>query len=442
MTPAFGRDGSILLSAYQCGPGMGSVSQIGWEWFRRLAERTRTTLFTHVRNRDAIEAARGDLDAEIVYVDTEWLAGPLYRTARRLFPHSEHPVFLVSSFDFFPFDALVVREAKRRMRAGQSWDLVHQVTPVSPVAPTRLHRLGLPTVLGPLNGGLESPVQFPELMRREGQWIYPVRVVARALDAVLGSTRNATAILTATEATRSALPERGRARCVSVLENGVDLEHFVASPWPGAPSKCEPLRVLFVGRMIPVKGVPMLLAALRRVREESPVELTVVGDGPMRAEWEQCARAEEVGDIVRFTGALPLDAVAAEMRRAHVFCLPSVRESGGAVLLEAMASARPVVAIAHGGPAEIVNEDVGRAIAPDGAESVIADLTSTLRDVIRHPDAWRDRGAAGRRVAESRFCWDAKVDSAVELYGRLCAGETPIGNDRPARLGRPMGARA
>ena len=51
----------VLLSAYQCGPGMGSVSQIGWEWYSRLARRTSVTLFTHIRNRPALEAAGGTL---------------------------------------------------------------------------------------------------------------------------------------------------------------------------------------------------------------------------------------------------------------------------------------------------------------------------------------------------------------------------------------------
>ena len=48
----------LLLSAYQCGPGMGSVSQIGWHWYSRLAQRLPVTLLTHIRNRAALEAVR------------------------------------------------------------------------------------------------------------------------------------------------------------------------------------------------------------------------------------------------------------------------------------------------------------------------------------------------------------------------------------------------
>jgi glycosyltransferase involved in cell wall biosynthesis len=101
-----------------------------------------------------------------------------------------------------------------------------------------------------------------------------------------------------------------------------------------------PLRILFVGRLLPFKGIPLLLATLARIHDELPVQLTIVGEGPLEASWRQEVDALGLQDIVTFCGPLPSVEVAAQMRAAHVFCLPSVRESGGAVLLEAMAAAR------------------------------------------------------------------------------------------------------
>lgn len=434
----------VLLSAYQCGPGMGSVSQIGWEWFSRMSRRVPTTLFTHVRNREAIESAGDTAEgSEVVYIDTEWFAGPLYRTAKKIFPGSEHPVFLVSSLDFFPYDAMVVREARRRMKAGQQWHVAHQVTPVSPVAPTRLASLGIPVVIGPLNGGLPNPKGFPEVMRQEGRWIYPVRNLARLIDVAWGSTRNASVILTATKATREAVPERYRHLCTTLIENGVDLDRFQAAAWPVPPSASEPLRVLFVGRLVPFKGLSMLLDALHRVRKERPVDLTIVGEGPARKGLEDHARQRAVDDIVKFTGALSLDEVGEAMRRAHVFCLPSVRESGGAVLLEAMASARPVLTVAYGGPAEIVTDAVGVGIAPRGPAYVTDRLVDALLDASRNPDEWRKKGEEGRRIAAARYSWEAKIGEALGLYGRLRTGDVPtpmttVGRDAV----RPVGSGA
>ena len=346
----------ILLSAYQCGPGLGSVSQIGWEWYSRLAQHGPVTLMTHVRNREALSGAGAPLPGtEVHYIDTEWFAGPLYRLASRLFPNSQHSVFLISSLDFFVFDHFALKMLRNGLDAEHNFDLVHAVTPVSPVAATRLHRLHLPLVVGPWNGGLSSPATFPEIMSQDSSWIYRIRDVGKLLDRMLGTTRRASLILSATRSTDESIPAHGRAACVRMLENGVDLDMFHPGAWGPAPSATEPLRVVFVGRLLPMKGVPMLLKAAARVQNEFPIRLTIVGDGPLRAELEAEAGKQGVAGITRFTGNLPLPEVAAEMRSAHVFCLPSVRESGGAVLLEAMASGVPILAVNYGGPAEVVD---------------------------------------------------------------------------------------
>ncbi|HMW01676.1 MAG TPA: glycosyltransferase [Acidobacteriota bacterium] len=412
----------IILSAYQCGPGMGSVSQIGWEWYSRLRKLTPTTLVTHIRNREALENhGVSSSTGEVVYIDTEWFAGPLYRLAKWLFPRSEHAVFLLSSLDFYVYDRQATRILKKRMRAGESWDVVQSVTPVSPIAATTLHQLGLPIVIGPLNGGLGNPSNFPELMAADSGWFYRVRDLGRLIDWWNGSSRNADIILTATQATRDYILPKWKSKCVPMLENGVELTRFCPTPWPDAPSAIHPLKILFVGRLIPVKGIPMLLRAVAGIRHEFPIEVTVVGDGPMAQDWQHQAQALELSKIVTFTGNLSLDQVAVEMRKAHIFCLPSIRESGGAVLLEAMASQRPIVAVAFGGPAEIVDDQVGAAIEPRGTEFVVSELQRIFRDVVANPAHWQRRGEVGLERARERYGWDAKIQSALRLYHQLLA---------------------
>lgn len=412
----------VLLSAYQCGPGMGSVSHIGWEWYRRLAARAAApvTLVTHIRNRAALEQADAPLpNTEIVYIDTEWFAGPLYRLASRLFKNSEHPVFLMSSLDFYVYDEAALRILRRRRAAGEAWDVVHQPTPVSPLASTRLHRLGLPLVLGPWNGGLRSPEAFPEIMRAESAWIYRVRALGKFIDLMRGATRHARLILAATASTRADLPAASLGRCRSMLENGVDTDVFRPMPWPAPPSAMNPLKVLFVGRLLPFKGVAMLLQAIAQVRAHNPVELAIVGAGSEEAALRAQVEALNLAEAVRFAGALGQAGVAAAMAEAHVFCLPSVRESGGAVLLEAMASARPVIALDYGGPAEIVDPDIGLLIPATGHRPVVEALALALGDIIDNPEVWQLRGMAGRTRVEQRYGWDAKIDAALALYREI-----------------------
>ncbi|MBL8152299.1 MAG: glycosyltransferase family 4 protein, partial [Blastocatellia bacterium] len=397
--------------------GMGSVSQIGWEWYKHLSQKVETTLVTHIRNRETLETAGAPLpNSEIVYVDTEWFAAPLYKTAKKLFPKSEHAVFMLSSLDFFVYDYIAVKKLQELMKKGKNWDIVHAVTPVSTFAPTRLHQLGLPLVVGPLNGGLGKVAAFPEIMKAESSWLYPLRNIAILLDKVIGSTHKAAKILTATKATIDSLPDKVHSKCTQMIENGIILDRFKPTPWPSTPSEKNPLKILFVGRLIPVKGIPMLIEAVADLKKEFPVELRIAGSGAMFAQLRE--QVEQLGlcETVKFLGALSLDEVAEQMQQAHLFCLPSVRESGGAVLLEAMASARPVVALNFGGPSEIVDSSVGHLIEATGVEQVVKGLAETIRDLFRSPEKWKQKGLQGRQRAEQEYSWQAKIDQALKIY--------------------------
>ena len=409
---------SVLLVAYQCGPGMGSVSQIGWEWYARLREHCDVTLVTHVRNRAALE--RACPVGDVMYIDTEWFAGPLYRLARRMFPLSEHSVFLISSLDYFLFDLTAYRQLRQKLAAGANWQIVHRVTPVTLAAPTWLGRLGLPLIVGPLNCGLGMPGGFDYILRQESTWLVRLRRIGRVIDTLIGSSRRISRILTATRATRDWVAPRFRDRCRMMLENGIDLARFQPAPWPEAPSASQPLRVLFVGRLIAFKGLDLLLAAMARLKGEGRrVNLEVIGDGPMYQRWQQLTSELGLDGEVQFSGAQPAGEVARRLCESHVLCLPSVRESGGAVLLEAMASARPAIALAYGGPAEIVDDEVGALIPLVSPEQVIADLTQSLRSLFADAAHWRRRGENGRRRIERNFSWPAKIASAGALYDEL-----------------------
>ncbi|MDM8564699.1 glycosyltransferase family 4 protein [Candidatus Halobeggiatoa sp. HSG11] len=411
----------VLLSAYQCVPRMEAVSQIGWQWYSRLAQQVPTTLVTHIRNRtDILKTGAPFADSEIIFIDTEWFAKPYYKTICKLFPYSEHARDLLFSPDFFLFDWLAIRQLKSRQKAGADWDIIHAVTPVSPMALTRLHTLKKPIILGPWNGGLKSPTTFPEIMREDSGWLYPIRSLGSLVNLISGTTKHATTILTATQATLNIVPKRHHSHCRYLIENGVDLNVFTPTPWPTPPSADQPLNILFVGRFQPFKGLPMLLEAIARLHTKQPIKLTVIGDGILREKWHDTAKELNINHLVKWMGPKPSVEIAKQLHIAHVLCLPSVRESGGAVLLEAMACARPVLTIKYGGPAEVVDDEVGYAIPPDGGtEQVINALVESLQDIAIHPEIWKKRGKNGSQKAIQLYGWDAKIRQALELYQEI-----------------------
>jgi glycosyltransferase involved in cell wall biosynthesis len=194
------------------------------------------------------------------------------------------------------------------------------------------------------------------------------------------------------------------------------------------------VRVSFVGRLVPFKALHLLLRAMARLRDAGvPVQLSVAGAGPMETEWRQCAQDLGLAAQVHWHGALPLEGVEAVMHDSHVFCLPSIRESGGAVLLEAMACARPVIGLDFGGPAEVVDAEVGWKLPMPDAEGVVDALVRVLGEIHAAPHLAAQKGLRGRDRVVARHTWSAKVAEASRLYERiLCKSEPRATREMPA----------
>lgn len=137
--------------------------------------------------------------------------------------------------------------------------------------------------------------------------------------------------------------------------------------------------VVFVGHLVPIKGVPYLLKAWHQLAEAKRIRpddsLVIVGDGPERAMLESLARDIGCRDSVRFTGSLPHDQVAAQIELAHLLCLPSLNEGTPNVVVEALASGVPVVASRVGGIPDLIQEGLNGYLAEAGN---VADLVRAL----------------------------------------------------------------
>lgn len=203
---------------------------------------------------------------------------------------------------------------------------------------------------------------------------------------------------------------------VRVASPGIELERF--TPGPTVPRA----GVLYVGRLVPDKGVDVLIQAMAALRPggagRGPIErLTVVGDGPQRA--VLAALARDLGVDLDLRGEIGRDGVAAAMARAAVVAVPSVyREPLGLVAVEAMASGAIVVASATGGLAETVTDGVtGLAVAPGDVDVLASALDRALRLSV-DPIAGTAMRRAARSVAETHDVRDAAADT-VAWYGTL-----------------------
>lgn len=186
-----------------------------------------------------------------------------------------------------------------------------------------------------------------------------------------------------------------------LVPHGVDTDRFHPDP-----EKVVPGRILYVGRLIELKGLPFLLQALAPLAGEFPhLRLVVVGDGPKREEYQGLAERLLPGRV-EFLGAQPGERVREEMQRAYLFSMPSVSlpsgetETFGLVYLEAQASGAPVVAFATGGVPEVVADRETGFLAP---ERDVEGLRRRIRDLLEWEDLRNKMGLAARAWVRERF---------------------------------------
>jgi len=172
--------------------------------------------------------------------------------------------------------------------------------------------------------------------------------------------------------------------------------------------------VLFVGRLDPVKGGPLLLEAFAAVHRDHPeARLDIVGDGSERPRLEAQARA--LGAAVTFHGYLPQEAVADRLAAADMLVLPSFAEGVPVVLMEAMASRIPVIASRVAGVPELVEDGVSGYLVPPGDT---ATLTDRLGRLLSDPELCDRMGQAGR----AKVAADFDIRAEAERLARLFAG--------------------
>ncbi len=187
-------------------------------------------------------------------------------------------------------------------------------------------------------------------------------------------------------------------------------------------------RLLFVGRLAGVKGLPVLFEALAGLSRPHPdLRVTLIGDGPERAQLEREAAARGLSGIVEFAGYRSQDEVARALQDTDIFVLPSFAEGVPVVLMEALAARVPVIASRVAGIPELVEDGVSGLLVPPGDAGALAAAIATLAD---DPARRKRMGEAGRARVIADFNIEREAAWLAELF-RAYAGSGPRPGKRP-----------
>lgn len=197
---------------------------------------------------------------------------------------------------------------------------------------------------------------------------------------------------------------------IMVHHNGVDQQRFTLRNRREARLELglDPFgkHLLFVGYLVEAKALHILLEALARLRAGGRLDFTthLVGCGPLEAELRAQAEALGVQDAVCFQGRRPHHEIPTWMAAADVFCLPSVREGCPNVMLEALASGRPVVATRVGGIPELARDDNALLVPPSDPGALAEALAASWSR------AW---DPVDLRAGVSHYSWETSARALV-----------------------------
>ena len=200
-----------------------------------------------------------------------------------------------------------------------------------------------------------------------------------------------------------------------VIYNGVDLTRFSVRPGTTSGLAGPGPTIITVGRLVTEKDLFLFLdAAALLLRENPSARFLIAGEGPCRSELERGAAARGLGAAVSFLGERA--DISDLLHAADVFWFTSASEGLPNVLLEAQASAVPVVTRDVGAAREIIRHGVTGYLVPHRDATAFVSYT---RELLGHPERARAMGLAGRRAVEDTFSLEAMVRSTERLYEAL-----------------------
>ena len=422
----------VLIVAEHASAKFGGEAALPLHYYRVLRRRNIPAwLVVHERTRRELETLfPGDGDRIIFVSDTAWHR-LMWRLSR--FLPARLSTF-TTGFAIRFITQLAQRRVIRQLVQDKGISVIHQPMPVSPKEPSMIYGMGVPVVIGPMDGGMDYPPAFRQMQSRlERLALAAGRRLANLMNRLMPGKREAAMLLVANQRTREALPGGVCSRVATLVENGVDLAIWKSDACVVQELSSTVARYVFLGRLIDWKAVDLLLLAFKRATVQAPMSLSIIGDGGERPGLEQLARElglldPEAGDQpgkVHFLGWMSQADCAEQLRQSDALVLPSLLECGGAVVLEAMAMELPVIATAWGGPADYLDASCGILVEPTSREAFIENLAAGLIRLAESPQLRVAMGKAGRAKVIQYFDWEVKVDRMLEIYRIVMAGDPP-----------------
>ena len=279
-------------------------------------------------------------------------------------------------------------------------------------------RLSTCFIFGPVGGGERVHMKL-----REGfsfsNWCFDLsrdiaNLIAKANPWLFSTCKLAKIIYVTSEASMSLVPKRYRHKAIIKLQIGLERLH-VKTEERRLKSRREQVKLLYVGRMLYWKGMSFGLAAFRKLAAEfDNVSLTIVGEGPDEGAWKALASQLGIAGRLIWIPWVDQDQLSEIYLNHDIFLFPSLHDSGGLVVLEAMSYGLPVICLNIGGPGVVVTPECGISIDPGRKDvhQITEDIYCAMRQCVMDLEKLSRLSASALKRCEE-FDWSKNSERSV-----------------------------
>lgn len=409
---------NIVYVAYCCAPYNGSEASIGWEIPLNASRNNKVFLVTVPESKPFIDRyyaetmGGGQASSKLIikYVDIpkkykDIFRGPLY-TFRLNIWHQEA--------------ARLIGEICRE----NSIDVIHQITPVEFRSIGPYDRIkGVKFICGPVGGGEYAPAPLNDYLQGHFKTEY-IRKVANQISGALLNKRKLN-ILFANEETKKLVRPNSDAKCVT--EIGISPNMFLDNAVRKDSYTNKTINFLVAGRLLYRKGHLLLIDALKLLPKNADYICKIIGDGPCYSEIEESIK--ELGNNVILKNAVSYTEMKREYAEADVLIMPSLRETTGTVLLEALANGVPVITVDKFGGHTLLDESVSWFYDGNTKDEYIRNLSTVIYNCIENRSEVLRKAENTVKYAK-RYTWDKKVEQYIEIYRELIGDQNDSNKER------------
>lgn len=399
----------ILYIAFACNPYVGSEAYCGWSWIMNMRALVNVSVVTRKENQKDIDdfcRENNINDVKFYYFDIPPNCNFYYKKKK---------AYML----YYVLWQYCVRKDVDMLMKENSYDYVHLVTLGDFRFVFPLKSCTAKVVLGPVGGAQTTPHVFFDYVKENwfSEWFRVLVNKSLKLNLFYRKYLNkCQLVIAANKETMSALSELMRypERCVLLTENGVLKENIKKEKMVNASQKVV---FLWAGRVVYRKGLEFLMDVIPHLKNKDRFELRIVGDGPQISKLQNLCKDYDIKEYVKFIGKLSYDEMKTEYMQADVFVFPSLRETTGTVIFEAMCNAVPIITFNQNGADLIVDDCCGIKVdINQNLEQIKVDFAMAMDNLIVDPCLREKMGNCAREKMESEYVWEHKCRKFYNNY--------------------------